>query len=163
MMKINKQDYLKLLDAIIKEQEIEDFEVNEEYLENLKVEKAKSQRFQYEESQGTIHATQMTRDEIDASWKNQGNIVVGNFLLKVSGFSTDKYRGITYITFNLYDYEKDERGKVTATKIDVAKDVRFAEVEWKGLGDKLRFHAPLAVTLDIIEWLQKLDRLAAFV
>lgn len=160
--KINKEDYLKLLDAVLKEQQIEDLEVNKEYLEE--VERPIPKRFLYVEGQGTIHATDMTREQINAVWKNQGNIIVGNFLLKVSSFiPIDGRSNEEWIQFHLYDYEKDEKGKVMSTKIEIYNDIRFTD--WKNLTDKKMkpINASINTTLDMIEWLQKLDRLGAFI
>jgi len=168
MSKISKEEYIKLLDAVLKEQQIEDIEVNQDYLET-EVHEKPPVRFNYVDSQGTIHAANMTRGEIDKAWKNQGNVLVGNYLLKVSlFFQPDKNSPHPYIQFNLYDYERDEKGKVTSSKINVFEDARFEKVEWKEFYyEKGRitpfFRAPLHIVLDVIEWLQKLDRLDAFV
>lgn len=162
MKNITKEEYLKLLDAVLKEQQIDDLEVNKEYLNDEPVKK--SLRFNYVETQGVIDATEMTREAIDFAWKNQGNVKVGNFLLKVTAFVESDN---PHIHFNLYDYEKDEKGKVIATKIDINKDIRFTNVAWKEYYNKSRItpfmNAPLYITLDVIEWLQKLDKLGAFV
>lgn len=166
MNKISKEEYLKLLDAVIKDQQIDDLEVNKEYLEDEPIKKPL--RFNYVESQGFIDATNMTREEIDFAWKNQGNIKVGDFLLKVSTFAGDADH--PYIYFNLYDYERDEKGKIISTKIDVKNDIRFSSVTWQEYCEKPSnffkvglIKAPLTVTLDAIEWLQKLDRVGAFI
>jgi len=164
MSKITKEDYLKLLDAVLKEQHIDDLEINQEYLDDKEPVKSPI-RFNYVESQGVIDATDMTRETIDFTWKNQGNIKVGNFLLKVSTFAGDAEH--PYVYFNLYDYERDDKGKVISTKIDMLKDIRFTNVEWKQYCNKQSVHkiiqAPLHIALDTIEWLQKLDKLGAFV
>lgn len=168
-MKINslsREEYIKLLNAVLKEQQEEDLEVNKEYLE--KEPTKKPLRFNYVESQGIIDATTMSRQEIDDAWKNQGNIKVGDFLLKVSTFAGDADNPHVY--FNLYDYEKDEKGKVISTKIDVRNDVRFSSVNWLDFCEKPSnffkvglIKAPLPVALNVIEWLQKLDRVGAFI
>lgn len=168
MKNITKEEYLKLLDAVIKEQQIEDLEVNKDYLNDDDEPVKKPVRFNYVESQGVIDATEMTRDQIDAVWKNQGNVKVGNFLLKVSTFAGTA--DSPYVLFNIYDYERDEHGKVTSTKIDIKSDIRFTDVAWKSYLEKPNnflkialVNAPLHITFDVIEWLQKLDRLGAFV
>ncbi len=165
MSKITKEEYLKLLDEVLKAQKVEDLEVNQDFFEEEAPIKPPV-RFNYVDSQGTIHATEMTREAIDATWKNQGNVLVGNFLIKVSSFINTAYEPFIY--FNIYDYEKDENGKVISSKIDVIKDIRFSNEPWKdtyiyGSSYSQKIQAPLNVTLDVIEWLQKLDKLSAFV
>ncbi len=167
MSKITKEEYLKLLDEVLKAQQVEDLEVNPDFLNNDEPGFKAPIRFNYVDGQGTIKAVNMTRQEIDAAWQNQGNIIVGEFLIKVKSFHVMTEINSPMITYDLYDYEKNDDGKTVSVKIDIFTDVRFGQLGWTAQKKRgmviTSTTSSLPSVYDLIEWLQKLDKLSAFV
>lgn len=95
------------------------------------------------------------------------NIKVGNFIIRISKchYHINKLEGI-----NLYLHEEKKTthlGKMSkiTSKIDIHNDIRFNKCIWISYFNSSRLgeSIPLNTLVDIVRWLQGLNRLSAFV
>lgn len=161
--KIDYEEFLKLAEKLTEEQY--DEEVGSNYQEVLD----KHEWFPKPEQKtkainvGVEDLTNTKYEDIAAKIKGQENIKIGKFLIKIKRYhgSAEKYKNSeTKLDITIME----EKEKIHR-KVQIAKDTRFTEVPWishfngsvrDGLG------LPAEVVVDIIRWLQVMDKMVIF-
>lgn len=165
MSTINKQEYLKLIKQLLEEQ-YDDKDPSEEENHWIPAESPLKDRIPLSVQSGTVDLTNAKKDRIRSSLFTFRIFKVDNFMVK-----TERRQTATVpITFT-YDIEIfEERFKTPSGNpcrmtyhLDVVKDSRFSQCPWiTQFGGCSARSVSTETFVDIIRWMQALNRLTCF-
>ncbi len=166
MEKFSPEEFLKLLQDIINEQEDDDTYRRDEVITNdyLNQYEPPSKKFQVNDA-GILDLTKCKRENIEEELFKCTNIKVGNFTFKIKKYSmtTDP------LTMDIRIFEDKTRTpsgnpcKMTYP-VNIKTDTRFKESYWSPLftAQNSAFNVPVETAIDIIKWLQAASKFVAF-
>lgn len=164
-MNMSKEEYLKLLQDL-------DGDVGSDLPVDSwfpSVSPAKEKMLKSKMFAGTTDCLELKREQILAAIKDNCNLKVGPFSIKVRGYYFSEKNEKPIMTIDIY-----ERKSKTPTghpcnmdyKLDVYSDKRFIGRPWLELFNNGRqgtaTNVPIETVVDIIKWLQALKKLTVF-
>lgn len=173
MNHLSKEDYLRLLEELSKEDDLDS--ETPSGIDVLDVSwmpsesSAKAKMLKSLNFNGTIDATHLKKEQIKEAIAKSKNLQVAHFSIKIRGFYVSDKQNNSFMHLDIY-----ERRTKTATgqpcnmdyKLDVFGDKRFAGRPWLQLFNNNRAgtatNVPIDTVVDIVKWLQALKKLAVF-
>lgn len=170
MNKFNDQDYVQLLYKLYNsayqcEDELDTLD-NSNYYEPI-FETVKD--FQQPDINSYADLTKIPADKIKDFIYKHRNLRIGNFLIQITNYccspSNHNYDNLelTIIIHEEFNYNS-KQDKVLSSKVNVNKDHRFECKSWRNKFNSYRIGSSLSIedTIDIVRWLQGLNRLSSF-
>jgi hypothetical protein len=169
MKKFTKDNYIKLLERLVEEQYTTQDETIAKEFENTWIPSTSKAKEKLNKSLNSSIAdlSNIKKDEIENYIYNHRDIKVGDFLLKIVKYSIkpsdlqDGHKKDLEVDIIIYEY--NDLGM--ATKVDVKKDSRFIGRPWITYFStfKIGKNVDIQSTVDIIRWLQAINRIGCFI
>lgn len=170
-MTISKEDYIKLLESIVKEQygdnsEDEDIEFVP-FTEEIEI----KERFQPPNPNTFIDLTNLKKDRIIPSIMKFSNLRICKFLIKITDYNTGEILNTgtpKWVSFTLYEEQlKKHIGNVNNMWVQIRpqEDDRFENRPWLSYFYKNSWTAkdmPLETVMDVVRWIRAIDKMKAF-
>lgn len=161
---LSEEEYLKLIVQLV-EQQYNEPSLDGEVYEAWSTAESDIKKKIKSSNDKIIDASLYKKDKILESLYLCQPIKIGRFVIKISKYEDNKEK----TKMNIYIYEDKYYTYLGKTnemlgKIDVLKDRRFVGSNWVSYFNqfKLGVNIPIEVVVDIVKWLQVIDKLVAF-
>lgn len=156
----NEEDYIRLLEKLVNEQY--DEEDAPAIVPQWSDEEILERKVQRVLSNSVIDLTTASKTKIEESLYQYRNIKVGKFSVKIIKYSTKSENDNIDVIINLSIYEARKNNLIF--RINVQKDQRFLGRSWqKYFNSSNGNDINIKIAVDIIKWLQAIQKLSAFI
>lgn len=173
-MNISKETYLKLLESLAEQDDLESYESTyipeESWIPSESRAKEEMMKARAR-NQGTVDCLKLKKDKIKEAIYKNSNIKVGEFMIKITEYHglLDKKGVGTDLKMDLSVWQtkyKTPSGNPCKMdyRMDFSKDNRFINRPWLnyfGPGGSAH-NMPVEILIDVIKWMQIIQKLTAF-
>lgn len=158
MRSFNEEEYIRLLEKLVSEQyDEEDYPAVVPQWSGQEILDRKVQRVL---ANSVIDLTSANKTKIEDSLYQYRNIKVGKFSVKIIKYSTKPDNEDILLSLSIYEDKKNQ----LIVRVNILKDHRFTGRSWqKYFNSSNGSEIDIKTTVDIIKWLQAVQKLSAFV